>query len=282
LPKHSDGGILNKSSWSVSLSRKEMTDDYIIRWPHHRQIIEQIISGKLKRLGSFDEAKPNDYVELFSAPPFATGQNGVHATPETDALRVIFRVSKFEKGDPTSPNFIYWDRAIEKAAPNPDRSFEADQYEILRALHDIGGDSGVFTPAEILAEATGIPLQEVKDHLELLEQEDKVRNVVTSGGSAAFMQPRGRFHLKEATMPTKPQTPNSPQLDILLTWSGLASHEIASFLHGWLPSVLPGIQPWISDEDIAKGKKWFPELMGQLSRANTSITVITPDNVRSP
>jgi hypothetical protein len=62
----------------------------------------------------------------------------------------------------------------------------------------------------------------------------------------------------------------------------MASHEIASFFHGWLPSVLPGIQPWISDEDIAKGRRWFPELMGQLSRTNISITFITPDNVKSP
>jgi hypothetical protein len=71
-------------------------------------------------------------------------------------------------------------------------------------------------------------------------------------------------------------------MDTLLTWSGEASHEIASFFHTWLPLVLPGIQPWISDEDIAKGKQWFPQLMSQLSRSNISITFITPENVRSP
>jgi hypothetical protein len=67
-----------------------------------------------------------------------------------------------------------------------------------------------------------------------------------------------------------------------LTWSGSASHEIALFFRGWLTDVLPGIQPWISSEDIAKGKKWFPELMGQLSKTSVSITFVTPENVRSP
>jgi hypothetical protein len=258
-----------------------MAEDHIIRWPHHRHIVEQIISGTLKKLGCFDEARPNDYIELYSAPPFATGRNGVHSTPETNALEVIIRVTKFEKGDGRSPNFIYWDSAVVKMAPDADMGFEVNQYKILRALNDIGGDSGVFTPSEILAVITGIPVQEVEDHLEILEQEDKVKHVVTTGGSAAFMQPRGRFHLKEAAMPTKPSTP-APRLDILLTWSGMASHEIASFFHRWLPSVLPGTQPWISDEDIAKGKKWFTELTGQLSKTNTSITFITPENVRSP
>jgi hypothetical protein len=257
-----------------------MTDDHIIRWPHHRHIVEQIISGTLKKLGCFDEAKAYDYIELFSAPPLATGRNGTYGTPEENALRVIIRVTKFERGDGHSPHFIYWDSAVVKIAPDADRGFNLNQYEILRALNDIGGDSGVFTPAEILAEATGVPVQEVKDHLDLLEQEGKVKTVATSGGTAAFMQPRGRFHLKKAAMPTKPSTP-VPPLDILLTWSGSVSHEIASLFHGWLPSVLPGIQPWISDVDIAKGKKWFPELMGQLSKTNISITFITPENVRS-
>jgi len=71
-------------------------------------------------------------------------------------------------------------------------------------------------------------------------------------------------------------------MDILLTWSGASSHEIATFFHGWFPTVLPGIKPWISDQDIAKGRKWFPELMTQLDKTNMSITFVTPENVRSP
>jgi hypothetical protein len=74
----------------------------------------------------------------------------------------------------------------------------------------------------------------------------------------------------------------SSTMDTILTWSGSASHEVASFFREWLKGVLPGIQPWISSEDIAKGKKWFPELMGQLTKTSVSITFITPENVHSP
>ena len=82
-----------------------MEDKYMVRWPHHRKIVEQIISGEIKNLGTHDEAKANDYIELFSAPPFATGRNGVHGTPEPDAKRVIVRVTKFEKGEGRKSEF---------------------------------------------------------------------------------------------------------------------------------------------------------------------------------
>ncbi len=71
-------------------------------------------------------------------------------------------------------------------------------------------------------------------------------------------------------------------MDTILTWSGSTSHEIACFFRDWLTEVLPGIQPWISSADIATGKKWFPELMRQLSKTAVSITFVTPENVRSP
>lgn len=71
-------------------------------------------------------------------------------------------------------------------------------------------------------------------------------------------------------------------MDVVLTWSRAASHAVASFLHGWLPNVIPGVEPWISDEDIGKGKKWFHELMEQLGMTSVSITCVTPENVRSP
>src|SRR5437868_2229293 len=70
-------------------------------------------------------------------------------------------------------------------------------------------------------------------------------------------------------------------MNTILTWSGSASHEVASFFRGWLPEVVPGIKPWISSEDIAKGTSWFEELMAQLSKTKICITFITPENVRS-
>lgn len=71
-------------------------------------------------------------------------------------------------------------------------------------------------------------------------------------------------------------------MDVLLTWSGSASHEIAVNLRDWLPEVLPGIAPWVSSEDIAKGKRWTTELHAQLDKTRVSITCITAQNVKSP
>jgi len=53
-------------------------------------------------------------------------------------------------------------------------------------------------------------------------------------------------------------------------------------LRDWLPDVLPGCKPWVSSEDIAKGKSWADELHSQLAKAKVTIVCITPENVRSP
>ena len=123
-------------------------------------------------------ARVNDYIELFSAPPFATGRNGVHSVAEPDALRVIIQVSKFEGANGKEPNFVHWNNFVVKGKPDESRDSEKIEHDILRALHEIGGDGGVLTPSEILAEATGIPLQDVQGHLALLEEGDKVELVV--------------------------------------------------------------------------------------------------------
>ncbi len=71
-------------------------------------------------------------------------------------------------------------------------------------------------------------------------------------------------------------------MNVVITWSGKHSHEMALFLREWLKQVLPGMEPWVSSEDIQKGKKWFKELMSQFDKTRVSITCITPENVKSP
>ena len=180
-----------------------MEDDYIRRWPHHREVIERILSRELKKLGAYEDAKPGEFIELFSSPPLSTGRNGTQGTPEPNAVKVIIRVSKFEKSE-RGPHFVHWDFFVQKSDPDPDRSGEEEQYEILRALHEIGGDGGAFTPAEILAEATGIPVQDVADHLALLDESGNVRIARSMGNRpAAYMEARGRLFLRETAMPKK-------------------------------------------------------------------------------
>ena len=70
-------------------------------------------------------------------------------------------------------------------------------------------------------------------------------------------------------------------VDIVISWSGSVSHKVALALREWLPLVLPGCKPWVSSEDIAKGKHWADELRAQLGKAAVAIVCVTPENVKS-
>lgn len=71
-------------------------------------------------------------------------------------------------------------------------------------------------------------------------------------------------------------------MNLLISWSKPQSKTVALALHSWLPSVLPGIDPWMSSKDIDKGNDWFRELQSVLSETRLCLICVTPDNVRSP
>jgi hypothetical protein len=81
--------------------------------------------------------------------------------------------------------------------------------------------------------------------------------------------------------PSKTTTPEY-QMDVLISWSKPQSRELATALHRWIPKVLPGAIPWMSDKDIDKGTDWWLELKGLLARAKMCIICVTSENVRSP
>jgi hypothetical protein len=70
-------------------------------------------------------------------------------------------------------------------------------------------------------------------------------------------------------------------MDIMLSWSGAQSKAIAAALYEWLPTVIPGIVPWMSSEDISKGKRWFEQLLGPLNTCRTCVICLTSQNVQS-
>jgi hypothetical protein len=69
---------------------------------------------------------------------------------------------------------------------------------------------------------------------------------------------------------------------LFITWSGDVSHKLALALRDWLPVVLPFLEPWVSSEDIPKGRRWSPELAHQLETSNSGILCLVPENVSEP
>jgi TIR domain len=71
-------------------------------------------------------------------------------------------------------------------------------------------------------------------------------------------------------------------MDVLISWSGKQSRAVAETLYEWLPKVIPSIRPWLSTQDIDKGRRWSNELQNYLSTAKGCIVCITPENLNSP
>jgi hypothetical protein len=44
------------------------------------------------------------------------------------------------------------------------------------------------------------------------------------------------------------------ETQVFVSWSRPFSRQVAELLYTWLPHVLLGVRPWMSSEDIAKGK----------------------------
>ena len=68
-------------------------------------------------------------------------------------------------------------------------------------------------------------------------------------------------------------------MNIFISWAGPTSHALAAILKDWLPTVLPYTRPWLSTEDIRKGKPWDPELTEQLEDTSYSIVCVTTPEV---
>ena len=71
-------------------------------------------------------------------------------------------------------------------------------------------------------------------------------------------------------------------MDIFLSWHGPSSHALAEILRAWLPTVLPSARPWLSSEDIRKGRPWGTELGERLEGTSYCVVcVTTPDVARA-
>jgi hypothetical protein len=71
-------------------------------------------------------------------------------------------------------------------------------------------------------------------------------------------------------------------MKLFISWSGEASKTVANALRDWITLIINDVQPWVSDEDIAKGAHWPKDLQQELRDARFGVICITPQNVSEP
>lgn len=71
-------------------------------------------------------------------------------------------------------------------------------------------------------------------------------------------------------------------LKVFVGWSKARSRQMADALYHWLPEMLQGVQPWLSNEDISPGRRWAELTRLALEGHETALFCVTPENVDEP
>jgi len=71
-------------------------------------------------------------------------------------------------------------------------------------------------------------------------------------------------------------------MKIFLSWSGQTSHKVATTLREWIPLVIHSVEPYVSSEDIDKGKRWSTDIAKELEDSAFGIICVTKDNLNAP
>lgn len=93
---------------------------------------------------------------------------------------------------------------------------------------------------------------------------------------------RVRVRLPEEPGDSNTKGESRSTMKVFLSWSGETSGAFASILHEWLPSVLHYVDPWMSSEDITKGRRWDPEMASALEKTSYGLVCVTPGVHREP
>lgn len=70
-------------------------------------------------------------------------------------------------------------------------------------------------------------------------------------------------------------------MKLFISWSGKKSHQLAGVFRDWLPEVIQILEPWMSAEDIDKGKRWSSDIASQLNDSQFGIICLTRENQNS-
>ena len=64
-------------------------------------------------------------------------------------------------------------------------------------------------------------------------------------------------------------------MKVMICWSGARSKGVATALRDWLPDVLEGLDPWMSEHDLAAGSVWGQALNDRLEEPKFGILCLT-------
>jgi len=67
-------------------------------------------------------------------------------------------------------------------------------------------------------------------------------------------------------------------MKVFICWSGQRSRYIAEAFRWWLPLCIQSAEPWLSESDLEKGRRWDSEISKQLAEANFGLICLTPEN----
>lgn len=71
-------------------------------------------------------------------------------------------------------------------------------------------------------------------------------------------------------------------MKIFLSWSGQSAGKIASTVSKHIKLIVPGVETFVSAEDIDKGARWSTEIAGELQDSNFGIICLDAKNIRAP
>src|SRR5690349_16026128 len=77
-------------------------------------------------------------------------------------------------------------------------------------------------------------------------------------------------------------TDSDENFNVVLSWSGSRSREVARAFREWLPKVVQTARPWMSETDIEKGAVWSKEIAQRLGSCRAGVSFVTHDNRSAP
>lgn len=71
-------------------------------------------------------------------------------------------------------------------------------------------------------------------------------------------------------------------MKVFVSWSGDVAREIASQLSRYLDLIVPGLECFVSSDEIQKGDRWSTAIAQQLQDSHYGVLLLTKDNLAAP